>query len=139
MELISRKQAIQLGLKRYFTGKPCKNGHTQERETKTGRCFDCIKVWNDSKKEYMSEYRKSYSKIDSVKNKRNLTTKTLRDKSTNLARNSMQVWSLRDIGIATELSACGGYVKKRMELVALLGRSMRSIDRIRNRFKQKAP
>lgn len=31
MKIISRKEALALGLKRYFTGKPCKWGHLCER------------------------------------------------------------------------------------------------------------
>jgi hypothetical protein len=31
MEVISRKEAKERGLKRYFTGKPCKHGHVAER------------------------------------------------------------------------------------------------------------
>ena len=41
MEIISREQAIELGLKRYFAGKPCKWGHMGERDTFSGRCALC--------------------------------------------------------------------------------------------------
>ena len=40
MEVISRKEAIQLGLTRYFTGIPCKRGHICER-VMDGRCIEC--------------------------------------------------------------------------------------------------
>lgn len=36
-----RKEAKALGLKRYFTGKPCKWGHISERSTSDGQCFGC--------------------------------------------------------------------------------------------------
>jgi len=39
--LISRKEAIGLGLKRYFTGKPCKKGHIFQRRTEKGDCVLC--------------------------------------------------------------------------------------------------
>lgn len=42
MKIISRKEAKALGLKRYFTGKPCCRGHVAERYT-TGNCLDCMK------------------------------------------------------------------------------------------------
>jgi hypothetical protein len=45
-EIISRKNAKKLGLKKYFTGKPCKNGHTSERYTITGICTECQKEKN---------------------------------------------------------------------------------------------
>ena len=37
----SRKQAMTLGLKHYFTGKPCKHGHIAERVARSGRCLEC--------------------------------------------------------------------------------------------------
>lgn len=40
-EIFSRKDAIQRGAIRYFTGKPCKNGHISERYTKKSTCVDC--------------------------------------------------------------------------------------------------
>lgn len=40
MEIISRKQAIERGLKRYFTGKPCVHGHVSERLVTVG-CMEC--------------------------------------------------------------------------------------------------
>lgn len=43
MEAIKRSEAKSLGLKRYFTGKPCKNGHIEERETHGGACIGCRK------------------------------------------------------------------------------------------------
>ena len=39
-KLISRKEAKNQGLKRYFTGKECKHGHVSERWV-TGQCVEC--------------------------------------------------------------------------------------------------
>ena len=41
-EIISRKEAKSRGLKKYFTGKPCKHGHIAERYVDGGGCKDCI-------------------------------------------------------------------------------------------------
>lgn len=41
MEVVSRKQAIEAGLIRYFTGGACKNGHVAERNTIRGSCVMC--------------------------------------------------------------------------------------------------
>lgn len=38
---ISRKQAQAQGLKRYWTGKPCKHGHVETRYAATGICVGC--------------------------------------------------------------------------------------------------
>lgn len=51
--IISRKQALATGLKRYFTGKPCKHGHIAERISSSGSCADCrVSVDKVSKKKY---------------------------------------------------------------------------------------
>ena len=40
-KLISRRDAKRLGLKRYFTGRPCKYGHVDERLVSNGNCVTC--------------------------------------------------------------------------------------------------
>jgi len=40
-QIISRSEAKALGLKRYFTGKPCKHGHYVEKITANGTCATC--------------------------------------------------------------------------------------------------
>lgn len=39
---MDRKEALELGLKTYFTGKPCPAGHIGERLTRNGSCVACI-------------------------------------------------------------------------------------------------
>lgn len=41
MQIITRSEAKALGLKRYFTGKPCKHGHMSERKVCDSRCLTC--------------------------------------------------------------------------------------------------
>ena len=41
---ISRAQAKAQGIKRYFTGKPCKHGHIAARQTSNGECAECARV-----------------------------------------------------------------------------------------------
>lgn len=43
MEDITREQAKSEGMKRYFTGKPCKRGHVCERYTSDYQCVVCKK------------------------------------------------------------------------------------------------
>lgn len=43
MEIISRQDAIKRGLKKYFTGIPCKNGHISERYLQSSACELCIR------------------------------------------------------------------------------------------------
>lgn len=45
MKIISRKEAKALGLKRYFTGKPCRlRQHIGERRTGAGTCVECASL-----------------------------------------------------------------------------------------------
>jgi hypothetical protein len=41
MEVISRKEAQEKGLKKYLTGKPCKRGHTARRYVASCGCCQC--------------------------------------------------------------------------------------------------
>lgn len=41
--IITREAAKAQGLKRYFTGEQCRNGHTGERYVTTGQCVECCK------------------------------------------------------------------------------------------------
>lgn len=42
----SRAEARTLGLKQYYTGKPCPHGHTSPRYTASATCIDCHKEGN---------------------------------------------------------------------------------------------
>jgi len=70
VKLITRKEAMQQGLKRYFTGKPCdKAGHISERHTQKANCIACMAVafqennkdaeFRNKRKQYDDEYRNS--------------------------------------------------------------------------------
>lgn len=43
-EVISRANAKELGLRRYFTGEPCRHGHLSERYVACGRCVECDRI-----------------------------------------------------------------------------------------------
>ena len=46
MQIISRAEAKAKGLKRYFTGKPCKHGHVAERQLFNATCVKCQRAAN---------------------------------------------------------------------------------------------
>lgn len=50
MQIITRKEAKEKGLKRYYTGKPCKHGHDEQRKVANKRCLECHR--QDSRKRY---------------------------------------------------------------------------------------
>ncbi len=62
MNIISRKEAKEQGLTRYFTGKPCKHGHIDERTTSSCICIGCnrILVSKHAAKEESKQKRKAY-------------------------------------------------------------------------------
>ena len=45
MKVTSRRKAIEQGLPRYFTGKPCKHGHISERHTGCKQCIECKRAY----------------------------------------------------------------------------------------------
>ena len=64
MNVISRKESKSLGLKRYFTGKPCKYDHIAERAASNGMCVECSRIKAkreyDDRAEYLRAKRKEY-------------------------------------------------------------------------------
>lgn len=46
MKIILRAEAVELGLKKYFTGEPCKHGHISERYTGARICVACIAAYD---------------------------------------------------------------------------------------------
>ena len=47
-QIITRAEAKALGLKRYFTGKPCKHEHVAERQVSNGKCVECHAEYDNS-------------------------------------------------------------------------------------------
>jgi len=66
MELISRKEALSKGLKKFFTGKKCKNGHISEQYTKSWKCVQCekerAKKYREDNLEKLRAYDVEYGK-----------------------------------------------------------------------------
>lgn len=54
---MERKEAIKLGLYRYFTGKPCKHGHKAERYTFSGACIECLAAMQKKARQQWTEAR----------------------------------------------------------------------------------
>lgn len=46
MDILTRPEAKEKGLKTYYTGKTCKNGHDSYRYTQSGTCAQCVKEAN---------------------------------------------------------------------------------------------
>lgn len=54
MKIITRQEAIEKGLVRYFTGNPCKHGHVAERYVAGFGCVVCQLVFMRKKRENIS-------------------------------------------------------------------------------------
>lgn len=44
MLIVSASEARKVGANRYFTGKPCKRGHIEQRKVVDGDCVGCVEV-----------------------------------------------------------------------------------------------
>lgn len=92
MKIISRKEAIANGLPRYFTGKPCKNGHISERVTNKCDCVECNNMRN---------YQ--YRSIPENKEKARLRTSEWRDdKGIENVYASNEEWKIKTYGSTAE-------------------------------------
>ena len=71
MEIITRKEAIEQGLSKFFTGKPCKHGHIALRKVSDSHCIDCAKnknkIYMQNNKEKRRKYEKEYYSRPDVK------------------------------------------------------------------------
>ena len=59
MQIITRQEAKEQGLKRYFTGKPCKHGHIAERSFTAG-CVACKEGYHEAHREEVLARKKDY-------------------------------------------------------------------------------
>jgi len=57
----ARFEAMQNGLARYFSERPCNRGHTGERMTSTGTCIECRQI--KSKERYHADPQKAVAKV----------------------------------------------------------------------------
>jgi 5-methylcytosine-specific restriction endonuclease McrA len=69
--IITRAEAKSRGLKRWFSGDPCKQGHVAERSTATGVCVECrlasVKAWGEANPDKVSAYKKKHHEANKDK------------------------------------------------------------------------
>jgi len=66
-EIILRKEAKSLGLKKYFTGKMCKYGHIAERQVQDGKCIECRDLYYKNNKDMYRKSSAAYKKRNPLK------------------------------------------------------------------------
>ena len=95
MEIISRKDALQQGLKQYFTGKPCKRGHLDWRWVKGYQCVECkrknTREWLNSHPTVRYANRKRWQGLN--REKHNAAAREYRRKNPEKVRASMRRWN----------------------------------------------
>lgn len=64
-DIISKQDALRLGRKRFYTGRPCKYGHDSERYTTTGNCIACLhpKIPEADKPEPVASFRLANGRV----------------------------------------------------------------------------
>ena len=58
LHIYTRETAKRIGLRKYFTGKPCKKGHVVERRTLNAACISCESAQDRKKDQSKEKYRK---------------------------------------------------------------------------------
>jgi hypothetical protein len=94
MEIITRAQAKTLGLKRYFTNKPCKYNHITTRFTSTGQCHECMyqrkkKFDNENRELVNQQARDWYQENKEICIKR---TKTYQKENRQIVLRKKKIW-----------------------------------------------
>jgi hypothetical protein len=62
--IISKQAALAAGLKRFMTGRACRNGHVAERYVSSGACVECDrKLWQQVRPQLDMEVRRIYIRV----------------------------------------------------------------------------
>ena len=112
----TRKEALALGLPRYFTGKPCKHGHIAERKTKGG-CIECRRAYRETHREKDREYNAKHyiANRDKVRKRHALWEKANSAKTTPEVKKRKADW--RRANPEKISRYCAKYVKNNLEKV----------------------
>jgi len=73
VDIVTRKEAKERWLPRYFTGKPCPHGHVAERWASTNSCVECDRKYREANREKMRERQRKYRQgglVEKAKRKR---------------------------------------------------------------------
>jgi len=67
VDIVTRKEAKERGLARYFTGKPCPHGHVAERWASNSRCVECARKRYEANPEKIRERHRKYHEANREK------------------------------------------------------------------------
>ena len=91
----SRKDAKLIGVKKYYTGKECPNGHVAERRTDNGACVECQSFGR--KKLYATGWRQKHNPVTAAKKNKKW-----------IEKNPKEHWIIRAVGRARKRAAQNG-------------------------------
>ena len=106
--IISQKEAMARGLKRYFTGKPCKHDHIAERMVTSGHCMKCACEWvrkhHAANPEKVREKRRKYraANPEKVKELNRAAARRYRAANPEKVRERWRRWEARRASLAAE-------------------------------------
>lgn len=72
VHIIDRETARRLGMKRYFTGEPCKHGHVSERSVYSTWCDECNRLSREKNKEKNKERADKYRREKREKSRKSV-------------------------------------------------------------------
>jgi hypothetical protein len=93
MKPISRGDAEFLGLKHFFTGVPCGNGHIAKRLTSCGNCQECMRIRHESKRKEFNNKSREYQARNPAMNRERV--RRWREKNLEYVRKYMMEYHLR--------------------------------------------
>lgn len=137
--IVDRDEAIRLGLKRYFTGNPCRKGHISQR-TLNGGCFTCAainsRLWYENNKERaaataarsyekrkprLKAYNKNYQEV----NKEAISKRAREYRLKNLEKIREKARQRYRLNRKERIAAVKLYTEKNKEKVSAAQRSLR--------------
>jgi hypothetical protein len=90
-DIIGRDEARALGLKHFFTGKPCKRGHVAERDVSSRECVECYRQrrreWRAANLEKAKEKERKHARKYRAANPEKVRESWRRRRAANLQRN----------------------------------------------------
>lgn len=98
VRIINRYQAKEASFTRYFTGKPCKNGHLAERYVNNGSCVACVA--DRVKVKYAAGWRQNYSNRAAINRNWNASDKARQAKARWKDRDPKRAWAVYAVGAA---------------------------------------
>jgi 5-methylcytosine-specific restriction endonuclease McrA len=93
MDVISRDEAIQQGLKYYFTGAPCKHGHISKRIVSSHACHECRREMLERKAQEKGVTRRPKTE-EERRQRRNAALKKYRDSHPEKIKESQKIFRL---------------------------------------------